>query len=85
MTSAAVDSARRTVWSASLSEMNVTPMLDVLLVLLVIFLIASARMHHTMDVLLPVSCAGVCESDTVPIVLEVLPGPTFRVNQRAVA
>ena len=53
------------------SDINVTPFLDVLLVLIITFLAAtSARM--TMDAQLPVPCAGSCESDGRPIVLEVL-------------
>src|SRR3954464_6661046 len=61
------------------SELNVTPMLDVLLVLLVIFMAASAAMHHTIDVSLPQPCADLCDGPD-PITLEVLPGPTYRLN-----
>jgi biopolymer transport protein ExbD len=65
-------------------ELNVTPMLDVLLVLLIIFMAVSIQVHRTIDVVLPVPCAGVCDGQP-PIVLEVLPGPAYRVNQRPVA
>lgn len=65
-------------------EMNVTPMLDVLLVLFVIFLSATIRVHRTVDATLPQPCAGICES-TTPIVLEVRPGPQFLINGAAVA
>jgi biopolymer transport protein TolR len=65
-------------------ELNVTPMLDVLLVLLIIFMSVSIQVHRTIDVVLPVPCAGVCDGQP-PIVLEVLPGPSYRVNQHAVA
>ena len=65
-------------------EMNVTPMLDVLLVLLIIFMSVSIQVHRSMDAALPIPCSGVCASGT-PIVLEVLPGRTYRVNQRPVA
>ena len=61
------------------SELNVTPMLDVMLVLLVIFMAASAAMHHTIDVSLPHPCADICEGPN-PITLEVLPGPAYRLN-----
>jgi biopolymer transport protein TolR len=40
--------------------------------------------NRSMDAVLPIPCAGLCASGT-PIVLEVLPGPTYRVNQRPVA
>lgn len=59
----------------AVSEMNVTPMLDVLLVLLIIFMAASIRVHLTIDGELPVACGGVC-AGTTSIVLEVLPGPS---------
>ena len=68
----------------AVSEMNVTPMLDVLLVLLIIFMAASIRVHLTMDGQLPIACAGVCEG-TTNIVLEVLPGPSYRINKAPVA
>ena len=63
------------------AEPNVTPMIDVLLVLLIVFMVASIQMHHTMDAQLPErGCdAALCE-DSHQIVLEVLPGPTYRIN-----
>ena len=66
------------------SELNVTPMLDVLLVLLVIFMAASVAVHHTVDVSLPQRCADICDGSN-PITLEVLPGPTFRLNGTPIA
>ena len=69
---------------ATNSELNVTPMLDVLLVLLVIFMAASVAVHHTVDVSLPQLCADICEGPG-PITLEVLPGPSYRLNGTAVA
>lgn len=68
----------------AVSEMNVTPMLDVLLVLLIIFMAASIRVHLTIDGDLPVACAGVC-AGTSSIVLEVLPGPSYRINKAPVS
>ena len=68
------------------AEPNVTPMIDVLLVVLIVFMVAMIRVYHTMDVVLPSPCAGggSCEAST-PIVLEVLPGPTYRINKRPVS
>jgi len=66
------------------SELNVTPMLDVMLVLLVIFMAASVAMHHTIDVSLPQPCADLCDGPN-PITLEVLPGPSYRLNGALVA
>lgn len=62
-------------------ELNVTPMLDVLLVLLVIFMAAAVGVRHTMDASLPVPCAVMCSPTTDPIVLEVLPGSRFLLNK----
>jgi len=67
----------------AVSELNVTPMLDVLLVLLIIFMAMSIRMHRTLDVALPQACAGVCERGQA-IVLEVLPGPAYKINRTPV-
>ena len=69
--------------SAPSCEPNVTPMLDVLLVLLVIFMTVCIGGYHTMDAVLPQPCAGVCEG-TTQVVLEVLPGPTYRINRTLV-
>jgi biopolymer transport protein ExbD len=68
------------------AEMNVTPMLDVLLVLLVIFMLVAMRVQHVMEAQLPVPCEGArCEGSELPIVLEVLPGPAYRLNGVPVA
>jgi len=67
----------------AVSELNVTPMLDVLLVLLIIFMALSIRVHTTVDGALPVNCTGVC-AGTSQIVLEVLPGPAYRINKAPV-
>ena len=66
------------------SELNVTPMLDVLLVLLVIFM-ASVQARRAMDVQLPAPCVGACRGDATPIVLEVLPGRHYRLNGAAIS
>lgn len=63
------------------AEMNATPMLDVLLVLLVIFMLVAMRVQHVIEAQLPVPCErAACEGDDLPIVLEVLPGPAYRLN-----
>jgi len=67
------------------SEINVTPFLDVLLVLLVTFMSLVMTQRHTMDVVLPQPCAGGCEGDGTPIVLEVGPHGWFAVQQHPVA
>ena len=64
------------------AEMNATPMLDVLLVLLVIFMLLAMRERRTIDAQLPVPCEGAaCDAPPdLPLVLEVLPGPAYRLN-----
>jgi len=64
--------------------MNVTPMLDVMLVLLIIFIAMSIRVHTTVDGVLPAPCTGACAGST-PIVLEVRPGPAYSINKSPVA
>lgn len=66
------------------ADLNVTPMLDVLLVLLVIFM-ASMEARHTMDAQLPAPCERGCNGSGDAIVLEVLPGPTYRLNRAPVS
>lgn len=67
------------------SEINVTPFLDVLLVLLVTFMAMVMVRNHTMDVMLPQPCAGVCESGSAPIVLEVGPHGRYAVQHQPIA
>ena len=65
------------------AEPNITPMIDVLLVLLIVFMVSVVQVYHTMDVQLPEPCPGTCAAGDA-IVLEVLGGGAFRLNQRAV-
>lgn len=74
----------RPAWKALSAELNVTPMLDVLLVLLVIFM-AAVQSRKAMDVQLPAPCTGVCPADGTPIVLEVLPDGVYLLNREPVA
>jgi len=64
-------------------EPNVVPMIDVLLVLLIIFMMATTSTRRALDLQLPESqTSGPSEP---PIVLEVRAGPTFAINGAAVA
>jgi biopolymer transport protein ExbD len=65
------------------AEPNVTPMIDVLLVLIVAFMVLVAGGRRTMDVQLPEQCRVGCESGET-IVLEVLGRGAYRVNQQPV-
>jgi biopolymer transport protein TolR len=68
------------------AEPNVTPMIDVLLVLLIVFMVATAEVRRTMDTQLPEPPCSSCvvEEPPTPIILDVLPGPSYRVNLAAV-
>ena len=65
------------------AEPNVTPMIDVLLVLIITFMVLIAGGRRAMDVQLPDECQTSCIGGEA-IVLEVLGGGTYRLNQQSV-
>ena len=58
-----------------MSEINVTPFVDVMLVLLVIFMISAALMQHVMDVQLP-------KDAIAPIPVKEIPTVTLKSNKK---
>jgi biopolymer transport protein ExbD len=68
------------------NEINVTPMLDVLLVLLIIFMAAVPSMRKAIDLQLPDPTPSVATTNTASnqIVLEVGPNNHFAVNKEVV-
>jgi biopolymer transport protein ExbD len=62
------------------SEINVTPFLDILLVLLVIFM-AAMQSQRMIEVSLPVKDSRGCNEHCQSIILEVLPGNMFALNK----
>ena len=55
-----------------MAEINVTPMVDVMLVLLIIFIVAAPLMTTTIDIDLPMARGGVApSSNTPPLTLSV--------------
>jgi len=66
------------------AEPNITPMIDVLLVLLIIFMVAVTGARKTIDAQLPPDNPAPGEP-AVAIVLEVAAGPRYAVNRQSVA
>jgi biopolymer transport protein ExbD len=68
------------------AEPNVTPMIDVLMVLLIIFMVIVPSSRKALDVQLPdPNPAPTTSTPTSQIVLEVLPGGQYTVNKQPVA
>ncbi|MGI8401784.1 MAG: ExbD/TolR family protein [Gemmatimonadaceae bacterium] len=72
--------------SALTNDINVTPMIDVLLVLLIIFMMVIPMSRKAIDLQLPDPTPDDTNSGPPPsqIVLEVLPGGAFKVNTQPV-
>jgi biopolymer transport protein ExbD len=68
----------------TMADPNLTPMIDVLLVLLVIFILAQQVLQRSIDVQLPVDKENPESQGLPPIVLEILADGTMFVNKQFV-
>lgn len=68
----------------SMADINITPLVDVMLVLLVIFMVTAPLLDHRMDLTLP---RDTMRPSTPPVIvsLEVAPGDMFRLAGQPVA
>ncbi|MEB2845790.1 protein TolR [Rhizobiales bacterium RZME27] len=64
---------RRRAGGGAISEINVTPLVDVMLVLLIIFMVAAPMMTVGVPIDLPETQASAMNSDTQPITISVNP------------
>jgi biopolymer transport protein TolR len=72
----------------SMSEINMTPMIDVLLVLLIIFMVVQQGLQRGLSVQVPPpkEKEDIAQQppDDTQIVLEVEPGPVYKVNRQVI-
>tara|TARA_R110002124_G_scaffold114535_14_gene269328 strand:+ start:16648 stop:17094 length:447 start_codon:yes stop_codon:yes gene_type:complete len=70
---------------AVMSEINITPMVDVMLVLLIIFMVAAPMMTAGVPIDLPKTAAADMPSETKPITVAVTPDGVIYVDENVVA
>ncbi|NIN72784.1 MAG: biopolymer transporter ExbD [Gemmatimonadetes bacterium] len=66
---------------SNMSDINMTPMIDVLLVLLAIFMIAQPMLRRTIDVQIPRKEPSEATAEAPPIVLEIDADGSYTINK----
>ena len=66
----------------SLSEINVTPMVDVMLVLLIVFMVSAPLLQQGIDVNLPKADAGNLTQQEEPLVLSIKANQSIELDQK---
>ena len=67
----------------SLSEINVTPFVDVMLVLLIVFMVSAPLMQQGVNVNLPKADAGSLQQDENPTVLSIQANSNIKVDDKS--
>ena len=63
-----------------ISEINVTPLVDVMLVLLIIFMITAPMLNHGIKINLPIVAAGKFTNKNTPIILHIKENKNIYIN-----
>jgi biopolymer transport protein TolR len=69
----------------SLAEINVTPMVDVMLVLLIVFMVSAPLLQQGVEVNLPKADSGSLPQSEDPIVLTIRGNQTLELDQKPIA
>ena len=67
------------------AQMNATPLIDVLLVLLIIFLVVSPTKNVGLKALLPQESTGASAPSELTVILQVTADDSYRLNQKTIA
>ena len=70
--------------SSEVSEINMTPMIDVLLVLLVIFIIVQMQMQRAFDIQLPIDSKDPPSTNNTNIIMEIGGDGSVKINTKQV-
>lgn len=68
-----------------LSEINVTPLVDVMLVLLVVFMITAPMMQQGIDIQLPKTAASGIETKTEPLIVTIKANQVVMIGETKIA